>query len=113
MDFRRLVDDLIHRQSEEVAEHDVDDGTHTRHGAPTPRPVMPGFGDGRVEDAFGAKFLNQAGEHFKWRASFGHIFTHDEDAWVAAHLFGQCLADGLRQRDFAHRPCWCSGLLPR
>jgi hypothetical protein len=41
VDLCRLIDDLVHDQGEEVAEHDVDDRRIPVIAAPRPRPEMP------------------------------------------------------------------------
>ena len=69
--------------------------------APTPRPVKPGFGDRRVDDALLAELLDEAGEHLEGGARLGDVLAEDDDARVAAHLLGQRLADRFAERDLA------------
>ena len=101
--FGGLVDHLIHGEGEEVAEHDVDDGAQAGHGGADADAGESGFGDGSIDDALGAEFFDQAGEHFERRAGFGDVFAENADAGVAAHFFGQRFANGLRECEFAFR----------
>ena len=48
--LRRLVDDAVHHQRQEVAEHDLDHGTETRDRRPEGRPGESELGDRGVED---------------------------------------------------------------
>jgi hypothetical protein len=57
MDFGGLIHHLIHRQGEEVAEHDVDDRAHAGHRGAYPYTRETGFGDGRVDYPVRAKFF--------------------------------------------------------
>src|SRR5450755_1925267 len=102
MDFGGLIDHLVHGQCDEVAEHDVDYRTQSGHGGTYGESGETGFGDWRVEHAVFAEFFQQAGKYFKWRACFGDVLAHDADGGVAAHLFGQCLTNCLRERYFTN-----------
>ena len=64
-------------------------------------PVNPASEIGRVENALGAELIHQAREDFERMAGFGDVFAQNEHARIAAHLFGQRFADGLRERQFA------------
>ena len=55
----RLIDHLVHGQRDEIAEHDVHHRAHAGHRRADASPAMPGFGDRRIDDALGAKFLHQ------------------------------------------------------
>ena len=101
VDFGGLIHHLVHGEADEIAEHDVDHRTHAGHRGAHGDAGESGFGNRRVEHALGAEFFHQAGENFERSARFGDVFAHNEDARVAAHLFGQRLADGLRERQFA------------
>ena len=70
--------------------------------APTAMPVKPASEIGVSSTRLGAELFHQAGEHFERMARFGDIFAQNKDARVAAHLFGQRFADGLRQGQFAN-----------
>ena len=88
MDLCCLVHDLVHRQSNKVTKHDIDDGTHARHRHAYPHAGNACLGDGCVNHTRGSKFFDQARKHFEWCASFGYVFTHHEDPWVAPHFLG-------------------------
>ena len=60
VNLRRLIDQLVHRQGDKIAEHDVDDRTHAGHRRADTDTGDAGFGDRRVDDAFGAEFFDQA-----------------------------------------------------
>ena len=59
MDLGGLVDDLVHDDRQEVAEHDVDHGTQTSHRSTDTDSAEPCFGDGCVEHALGSKFFDK------------------------------------------------------
>ena len=59
MNFGGLVDHLVHGQSDEVAEHDVDDRPHAGHGRAYGESGESGFGNRRVEHAVFAEFFQQ------------------------------------------------------
>src|SRR5215469_17082338 len=88
VNFRGLVDDLIHCQPDEVAEHNVYYRAHTGHRCPDAQPGNARFRDWRVEHPRLPKFLDQPGEHLEWRPGLGHVFTDDEHTRVTTHFFG-------------------------
>jgi hypothetical protein len=55
-----VIDDLIHRQRDEILEHDVDDGPHPTIAAPTPTPQIVFSLIGRVAHALASEFLDEA-----------------------------------------------------
>ena len=75
----RLIHELIHRQSDEIPKHDVYHRSHPGHGGADADAAYAGFGDGRIDDAFRAKFFHQAGKHFERSSGFGDILADDED----------------------------------
>ena len=98
MNLGGLVHHLVHGEPDEIAEHDVDHRTHAGHRGAHGNAGEAGFRNRRVEHALGAELFHQAGEHFERMARFGDVFAQNEDARIAAHLFGQRFADGLRER---------------
>ena len=60
MDLGGLVHHLVHGQRDEVAEHDVDHGTHSRHGRAHSEPSEAGFRNWGVQHPVFAKFFQQA-----------------------------------------------------
>ncbi len=101
VDLRRLVRELVHDQGEEVAEHDVDDGTHAGHRGAEAEARDACLGDGRVEHTLAAELLHEPGEHLERRPCLGHVLPDHEDGRVAAKLLGERLVHRLRERDLA------------
>ena len=106
MDLGGLIDHLIHRQADEVAEHDVDDGSHSGHCGADGDASKARFGDRRVDHTVRSELIHQSGENFEWMAGFGNVFTADENLRIAAHFLGESFADGFGQCDFTC--CSCS-----
>ena len=104
VDLRRLVDHLIHHQRQEVAEHDVDDRAHAGHRRTDGQAGKPGLGDRRVDHALRAELLHQPLHHLEGGARFGDVLAEQHDARIAAHFFGQRLADRLAEADLP-KPC--------
>src|SRR6266567_6692275 len=102
MDLGSLVHNLIHRQANEVPEHDVHNRAHAGHGPSYPQTRNASFRNRRIDHPLWPKFIHQAREHFEWRPSFGYIFTDNEYTRVTTHLFGQSLANGLAKRNFPY-----------
>ena len=109
VNLRRLIDHLVHRQRDEVAEHDVDDRPHAGHRRADADAGDARFGNRRVDHALRAEFFHQPGKNFERRARFGDIFADDEHGRIAAHFFGQRFVDRLAEGDFArHQIRWYS-----
>ena len=94
-----LVGDLVHGQGDEVAEHDVHDRTHPRHGRADRQPRDAGFGDGRVDDPRRPELFHQAGQHFERRTGLCHVLPNDEHRGIPPHLLGQRLPHSLPKRN--------------
>ena len=99
VNLRRLVDHLIHRQRDEIAEHDVDDRPHASHRRADADAGDARLGNRRVDDALGAEFFHQPRENFERRAGFGDIFADDKNRRIAAHFFGERFVDRLGEGD--------------
>jgi hypothetical protein len=67
VDLGRLVDQLVHDDGQEIAEHDVDDRPQTGHGGADAEAGEAGFRDRRVDDAILAELFDQSGEHLERR----------------------------------------------
>ena len=113
VDLGRLVSDLVQREKEEVAEHDVDDRPHSGHRRAEPDAGEAGLGNWRVHHPLGPKLIDQAAQNLERRAGLRHVFAHDKDARIAAHLFRERLADCFGHRDLSlghrllrHRHAW-------
>jgi hypothetical protein len=89
-----LVDHLVHRQRDEVAEHHVDDRPHAGHGGADTDAGVAGLGDRRVDHALGAKLLDEPDQRLERMPRLGHVLADEEHARIAPHL--------LRDR-FLHR----------
>ena len=59
-DLRRVVDDLVHRDEQEVDRHDLDDRALAEHRRADAGADEPLLGDRRVAHAVGAELLEQA-----------------------------------------------------
>ena len=94
MDLRRFVHELIHRQSNEVAEHRSTTGRMPVMAAPTPMPAMPASEIGGSITRF-VPILSLGRKALWTDSSFRDIFADDEDRRIAAHLFGQRLVNGF------------------
>ena len=88
MHLRSLVHDLIHRQRDEITEHDVDYGTHAGHGTPHSQSGNTCFRDRCINHTRGPKLFDQSYKHLESSAGFGHIFAHDENTWITTHFLG-------------------------
>ena len=95
----RGVDDLIHRLHGEVEGHELDNRAQTAKGRANTDPGKAMFGDRRVDHPFGAEFVQHPLGDFIGALVLRDFFAHEEDIFVAAHLFGhgitQRFADGL------------------
>src|SRR5438552_5284430 len=101
MNFGGLINHLVHGQRDEIAEHDVDDGSKPGHGCPDSNASKASFGNWSIHYPLGAKFLHQTGENFERRARLRHIFADDADTRVAAHIFCQYHTYGLSEGQLA------------
>ena len=114
MDFRRLINQLVHRQGNKIAEHDVDHRAHAGHGSANANTGNASLGDRRIDHAFRAEFFHQSRKDFKRRPRLGDIFADDKYSRVSAHLFGQRFVDGLGEGDFSNGSvtgeCWLFSL---
>src|SRR5687767_13106420 len=71
MDLGRLVRDLIHDESAEITEHDVDDGPHPCHRRANRQTGKAWLGDWRIEDALFAELFDESVQHFERCPGFG------------------------------------------
>ena len=65
VNLRRLIHQLVHRQCDEVAEHDVHHRAHTGHGGADADAADARFRNGRINHALSAKFGDQTREHLE------------------------------------------------
>ena len=80
--LRGLVDELLHREREEVLVHDLDDRAHALHRRADAAPDDRHLGDRRVADARRAELVEQPLGHRHRAAHLGDVLAHDEHAVV-------------------------------
>ena len=95
--LRGGIDQLVNRLHGEVECHEFDDGLQTCECRADAKAGKSVLGDRRVDDAFGAEFLQQALRDLVRTLIFGDLLAHHEDVFVASHFLGHRVA----QR-FAH-----------
>ena len=111
--LRRLVDDAVHRQGQEVAEHDLDHGTEPRYRRAESRSCESELRDRRVEDALSTVLLVETGSHGEHAACDGDILAEEDHAVVFGQLLVQRLADGGAEVDRRHRFRSCASIAQR
>ena len=100
--LRRLVDDLLERDRQEVLVHDLDDGAHALHRRADPGADDRHLGDRGVADALRAELLEEPLRDAHRAAHLGDVLAHQEDVLVGAHRLGERVAHGLPVRDLGH-----------
>ena len=99
--LRRLVDERVHRQHDEIHEHDLDDGPVARHGGAHARAHDAEFADGRVAHAVAPEFLRKALRHAE-NVSQLHVLAHDDHALIAFHLLVMGFGQRIHKSDLSH-----------
>ncbi len=79
----------------EVPGHELHDRLQPRKGGADANAGKAIFGDGGVDDTRGPELVEQALRHLIGPLILGDLLTHDEDAWVGAHLLGHGVAERL------------------
>src|SRR5580704_15026464 len=95
MRLRDHVADLVEGAADEVHELEFGDGAHAGEGRSESRSHDGRLGDGRVDDALGAKAVDETVSDFKSPAVNADVFAQAEDGGVAIHFFPDSLADGF------------------
>src|SRR5579875_717987 len=90
-----LIDNLIHRNSHEIAKLELGYGAHAGQRRPDGRPRNGRLGDGCITHALLTKFFEKTACHAKGSAINTNIFTHQKNTWIALHLFTQREANRL------------------
>ena len=80
----RLVDELLHRDGEEVLVHDLDHGRMPWIAAPMPAPTIAISEIGVLRTRVGAELVEHALRDAHRPAHLGDVLAHDEDAVVIA-----------------------------
>ena len=96
--FRRLIDDLLHRQHREIAELEFVDRPHAGQRRADREPRAAEFGDRRVEHAVGAVALDKVARHLERAAVEADVLAHQEHAGVGVHRQRQRLAGWPRHK---------------
>ncbi len=90
-----VVDDLVHRQKQEIAVLDVDDRPHAHDGRADGRAEEAELGDRRVQHPVG-KFLlepERDGERAAPAARDGDVLAQAEDRRIAPHFLGDSFTE--------------------
>ena len=117
-----LIHDLVIAAADEVHEHDLDNRPQAGHRGANASAEKTHFRNRRVEDAFGAKFGNQAASCAKRSApgvhetemrapcGTGDVFAHNNNLGIAAHFLANGFIDGLTETEFSRggRGHFCS-----
>ena len=101
--LRRLVDQRVHRQGEEVPEHDLEHRPLARDRGAVGRTGHRELRDRRVEHPVGPVLLVQARRHGEHAARGGDVLPEEEHALVAGELLVERLAHGLAELDLDGR----------
>ena len=102
--LRRLVDELLHREGQEVLVHDLDDGAHPLHRGADPRADDRHLRDRRVSDPLRPELVEHPLRDAHRAAHLGDVLAHDEDVVVLAHRARERVAHGLAVGQLRHRP---------
>ena len=100
-----VVDELIHRQEQEVGVLHVGDGAQAGQCRADRDARQPQLGDRGVEDPLVAEFIRQAQGHSERPAEAAgdaDVLADAEDEWVAPHFFTDALADRLSDAHLGH-----------
>ena len=89
------VGDLVEGAADEVHELKFGDRPHAGERRSESRANDGGLGDGRVDNALGAKAVDEPVGHFESAAVNADVFAKAEDGRVAFHFFPDSLANGF------------------
>jgi hypothetical protein len=90
--LRRLVDELVEGEGQEVDEHDLDDGAEAGLGGADRDPADRRLADRRVADTLRPELLREPPGGAE-RPALGDVLAEHEHALVGAHGLGQCRRD--------------------
>ena len=100
--LRRLVDEAVHRERQEVAEHDLDDRPEAVHRRAERRARERQLGDRRVEDALRAVLVVEARRRREDAAGDGDVLAEEDHALVGGELLVERVADRGAKGDSRH-----------
>ena len=107
--LRRLVDEHVHGEREEVAEHDLDDGAQTRDGRPERSAGEGELRDRSVEHPLRPVLLVQTGRRREDAAGDGDVLAEEDHALVGSELLVERVADSGAEGDCCHQKARASG----
>ena len=98
-----FVHHLVQGQQGEVVGHPLHDGFQAHHGGAHAQAGEAQFGDGRVQDPFGAVFFQEPAGDLVGAIVFGDFLAHEDDHVVPGHLFVHGPVEGVSIADLRHR----------
>ena len=107
--LRRLIDDRVHRERQEVAEHDLDNGTQPVHRRAKCGAGQSELRDGRVEDALWAVLLVEARRRREDAAGHGDVLAEEDHPLVERKLLVERVPDRGAEGDRWHQDASTSG----
>ena len=103
-ELRGLVDEAVHRQAHEVAEHHLEHRTQAGDRGAVRGAGERELGDRRVEHPLGPEPLQQIGGHLEHPAGRGDVLAEEHDGGVALELLGERVADRVSELERRSRP---------
>ena len=107
----RVIGNRVERQKGKVDCHEFGDRAQAGHCRADRDAAYRHLADRCVAYAPLAKFVQKATCDTMRTLPVGHLFTHDKDVFITAHLFLQCPADSFPHGDISccHRASliWC------
>ena len=105
-ELRGLVDEAVHRQGHEIAEHHLDHGTQARDRGAIGGAGERQLGDRCVEHPLGPKSSQQIGGRLEHPAGRGDVLAKEHHGGVALELLGERVADRDSELELAHGLYW-------
>ena len=99
--LRGLVEDLIHRDADEIHEHQVADRAQATSCGSDAKTDDRLLGNRGVLDTLIAELGQESVEHMEDTAVAGDILTDQEDIGISSHRLVHALIEGLDVRQFA------------
>ena len=99
--LRHLIDDAVHREREEVAEHDLEDRPQPRDRRAVGGTGQRQLGDRRVEDALRPVLLVQPRRDREDAAGDRDVLAEEDHALVPFELLVEGLSDRVPELDLA------------
>jgi len=102
IDFRGVIDNLIHRQDDEIDRHDLHNRAQPQHGGPRGHADKAIFYNRRVHHSLGAELLEQPGCDFIRALEDRNLLTEEEHVFIAQQFIAQAVMEGLPIGDLSH-----------